>query len=116
MSDGATLHRLALALDGAVAAPHFDRTAFKVKRTFMTLSADRLTANLKFAPDEQALKCTVLSEAFSPVPNAWVNKAGRSATYQSSMTMISLMHWRAWRHAPADTSEKVIATVSLCFT
>ncbi len=40
MSDAATLRRLALALDGVSAAPHFDRTTFKVKRTFVTLAAD----------------------------------------------------------------------------
>lgn len=100
MSDGATLHRLALALDGAVAAPHFDRTAFKVKRTFVTLSADRLTANFKFSPDEQVLKCTVLSEAFSPIPNAW-GQQGWTLCNLSKLNDDDLAHALeiAWRHA-----------------
>lgn len=71
MSDDTTLWRLALALDGVSSAPHFDRTAFKVKRTFVTLAADGLSANFKFSPDEQALKCAVLPRAFAPVANAW---------------------------------------------
>jgi len=32
--------RVALALDGTIEAPHFDRTAFKVRRIYATLAAD----------------------------------------------------------------------------
>lgn len=71
MAGAADLHRLALAFEGATSGPHFDRTAFKVARTFATLAADGLTANLKFTPDEQQLKCVTFPEAFAPVPNAW---------------------------------------------
>ena len=71
MADADDLARLALGFPGAAQYPHFDRTAFKARVTFATLAPDRLTANLKFAPDEQALKCAVAPEAFSPVPNAW---------------------------------------------
>jgi len=46
MTDSVTLSRIALNLPGAVSAPHFDRTAFKVKRIFATLAADGLSANL----------------------------------------------------------------------
>lgn len=53
MTDGSTLRQLALALDGVEAAPHFERTAFKVKRIFVTLAADGRTANFKFTPDER---------------------------------------------------------------
>jgi YjbR len=60
-----------LSLEGASEAPHFDRAAFRVARTFATLAADRQTANLKFTPDEQALKCEVAADAFSPILNAW---------------------------------------------
>ncbi len=71
MADAEDLIRLALGLPGAAAYPHFDRLAFKARVTFATLSADRLTANLKFSPDEQALKCEVAPDAFSRLPNAW---------------------------------------------
>jgi hypothetical protein len=71
MADADDLIRLALSFPGASQYPHFDRIAFKARVTFATLAPDRLTANLKLKPDEQALKCEVAAEAFSPVPNAW---------------------------------------------
>ena len=55
----------------AAGGTHFDRTAFKVARIYATLAPDRRTANFKFAPDEQALKCTVAPDAFMPIQNAW---------------------------------------------
>ncbi len=57
MATGKDLRRLALALEGTSEAPHFDRTAFKVARTYVTLSSDGRSANFKFTPDEQEFKC-----------------------------------------------------------
>jgi hypothetical protein len=71
------LRRIALSLDGTSEAPHFDRTAFKVRRIYATLAGDGKTANLMFAPEQQALKCLVAPDAFSALPNAW---AARGAT------------------------------------
>ena len=71
MADAEDLRRIAVALPGVGEYPHFDRVAFKARVTFATLAPDGQTANLKFTPDEQALKCTVASDAFSPLPNAW---------------------------------------------
>jgi hypothetical protein len=71
MADADAFIRLAVSFPGAAQYPHFDRIAFKARVTFATLAPDRLTANLKLAPDEQALKCEVAPEAFSPLPNAW---------------------------------------------
>jgi hypothetical protein len=71
LADADDLTRLALALPGVAQYPHFDRIAFKARVTFATLAPDRLSANLKFAPDEQALKCEVAPDAFSALPNAW---------------------------------------------
>jgi len=65
------LRRLALALPGVEEYPHFDRRAFKARVTFVTLAPDGLSANFKFAPDEQALKTIVAPDAFSALPNAW---------------------------------------------
>ena len=62
---------IALALEGTVQAPHFDRQAFKVRRTYATLAADRQSANLAFTPDEQEFRCMMNPAAFRPVPNAW---------------------------------------------
>ena len=71
MADAEDLIRLALALPGVTKHPHFDRIAFKARVTFATLAPDRQTANLKFTPDLQTLKCEVAPDAFSPVANAW---------------------------------------------
>jgi len=71
MVDRAEFVRLALALEGTTSAPHFDRTAFKVVRTYATLAADGLSINLKLTPDEQQLKCLTAPDCFTPVPNAW---------------------------------------------
>ncbi|MGD9769345.1 MAG: hypothetical protein AB7U62_17055 [Pseudolabrys sp.] len=45
MATAAQLRKIALSLDGTTEAPHFDRAAFKVKRIYVTLAADRKTAN-----------------------------------------------------------------------
>ncbi len=71
MATADDLRRLALALPGVAEYPHFDRRAFKARVTFVTLAPDGLTANFKFAPDEQALKVAVAPDAFAPIPNAW---------------------------------------------
>src|SRR5271157_5542227 len=71
MADAADFRRIALSFDGAAEYPHFDRRAFKARVTFATLAPDELTANIKFSPDEQALKCTVASDAFIALDNAW---------------------------------------------
>jgi len=53
MATARDLRRIALSLEGTTEAPHFDRTAFKVRRIYATLAADGRTANLMFTPDEQ---------------------------------------------------------------
>jgi hypothetical protein len=92
--------RIALSLEGTTSAPHFDRTAFKVARTFATLAADGMTANLKLAHDEQELKCLTAPDAFQPVPNAW----GRQGWTTARLAALSLAELEAalvmaWQHA-----------------
>jgi hypothetical protein len=100
MADAGDLRGLALALDGATAAPHVDRTAFKVKRIFATLASDGATANLKLAEDEQALKCAVAPEAFRPVPGGW-GRMGWTTVELGAVTVDELAEVLriAWRHA-----------------
>lgn len=71
MADAADLRRMALALPGTTDAPHFDRTAFRVDRIYVTLGADGRSANCKFTPDEQEFKCQLAPDIFRPVDNAW---------------------------------------------
>ncbi len=80
MATAKNLRRLALALAGVSEAPHFDRTAFRAARIFVTLAADGRSANFMFAPDEQEFKCMTAPDAFAPVPNAWGRKGATTAT------------------------------------
>ena len=108
MATAKDFRRVALSLEGTTEAPHFDRTAFKVKRIFATLAADSKTANFMFAPDEQALKCELAPDAFSVIPNAW---GARGAT-TGKLSALSIAELRdaltiAWRHAlPAKPARK----------
>jgi hypothetical protein len=100
MSTAEEFRRIALSLDGTTEAPHFDRMAFKVARIYATLASDRLTANFRFTPDEQALKCTVAPEAFTPIANAWGRQGWTTATL-AALSAAELRHAleMAWRHA-----------------
>lgn len=104
MATGEMLRSLALSLEGTIEAPHFDRAAFKVKRTYVTLAADGLTANFKFTPDEQQFKCMMLPEAFSPVPNAW-GRQGWTTGILSKLNQADLRDAleMAWKHAKPAT-------------
>src|ERR1700710_2191448 len=100
MSSSADLARIALDLPGVVQYPHFDRLAFKARVTFATLAADGLTANFKFAPDEQALKCAVAPDAFEAMNNAWGAQGwtlGRLAALSEPELAAALE--MAWRRA-----------------
>ena len=100
MADAADFRRIALALEGASEHPHFDRRAFKARVTFATLAPDELTANFKFAPDEQALKCAVAPDAFAALDNAWGRQGwtcGRLAALSEAELRAALE--MAWRHA-----------------
>ena len=74
MVDGATFTRMAMLLPETVAAPHFDRTAFKVRRIYATLAADGRSANLMFKPEEQEFKCMLAPEVFQRIDNGWGRK------------------------------------------
>jgi hypothetical protein len=79
-STAADFRRLARSLEGTTEAPHFDRAAFRVARIYATLASDGLTANFKFTPDEQELKCTVAPDAFERISNAWGRQGWTAAT------------------------------------
>lgn len=104
MASAADFRRTALSLEGTTQAPHFDRTAFKVTRIYATLAADGRTANLKFSPDEQQLKCLVGPDAFAPVPNAWGRQGWTTATLaRLSAPELKAALVMAWQHALPKT-------------
>ena len=100
MATGKDLRRVALSLQGTTEAPHFDRTAFRAKRIYVTLAADEKTANFMFSPEEQEFKCMMAPEAFVPVPNAW-GKRGATTAILSKLTIAELENAlrTAWRRA-----------------
>lgn len=100
MATGRDLRRLALALAGTSEHSHFDRTAFKVARIYVTLAADERSANFKFTPDEQEFKCMMMPDAFAPIDNAW----GRQGWTVGTLAKLSTPELEAalemaWRHA-----------------
>lgn len=80
MATSADLRRIALSLEGTTEAPHFDRTAFRVRRICVTLAGDGEAANFMFTPEQQEFKCMMAPEAFTPVPNAWGKRGATTAT------------------------------------
>lgn len=108
MATGKDLRRIALSLKGTTEAPHFDRAAFKVARIYVTLAGDGRSANFKFSPDEQELKCTVASDVFAPVPNAW-GRQGWTTADLSKLSSAELKHAlaMAWAHAVPKKKSRV---------
>ena len=107
MATAKDLRRIALSLEGTREAPHFDRTAFKAVRIYATLAADGKTANLKFTPDEQELKCLTAPEAFARIANAWGDQGWTTARL-SALSIPELKHAleMAWRHGRAPARKK----------
>jgi hypothetical protein len=100
MSTAADFRRIALSLEGTSEAPHFDRKAFKVRIIYATLAADGRTANLKFTPDEQEMKCLIAPEAFARIPNAWGRQGWTTATLSKlNNAELKLALATAWQHA-----------------
>ena len=71
MATAADVRKLALSLEGTTEHPHFDRTAFKVRRIYATLAADRKSLNLNLTPEEQEFKTLLAPEIFTPIGNKW---------------------------------------------
>lgn len=107
MATADDLRRAALALEGTVESPHFDRAAFKVARIYVTLAADGRMANFKFRPDEQQLKCLLAPAAFSPVPNAWGEQGWTTGLLAAlSEAELAAALRMAWAHAQPKTPRR----------
>jgi hypothetical protein len=102
MTSASDFTQIALALPGTTAAPHFDRTAFKVPRTYATLAADGLSANLKLKPDEQEFKVMMAPEAFAAVPGGWGRQGWTVMTLATvGRDELAAVLEMAWRHGAA---------------
>ena len=102
MSSSADLRRIALSLAGTTEAPHFDRTAFKVRRIYVTLAGDGKTANFMFTPEQQEFKFMMAPQAFALVPNSW-GKRGATTAILANLTIAELEDAlkAAWSRATA---------------
>ncbi len=107
MATAAQFRKIALSLPGTFEYPHFDRAAFKVDRTYATLAPDGKSANFRFTPDEQALKCTVAGDAFTPIANAWGRQGWTVGTLKTlSVAELKAALEMAWRHAVKEKPKK----------
>jgi hypothetical protein len=102
MATAADVRKLALSLKGTTEHPHFDRTAFKVRRIYATLAADGKSLNLNLTPEEQEFKTMLAPDVFSAIPNKW----GVSGWTTVDLKAISRAELRAvlemaWEHGRA---------------
>ncbi|MFT3987312.1 MmcQ/YjbR family DNA-binding protein [Aestuariivirga sp.] len=110
MAKAADLQRIALSLEGTEEHPHFDRAAYKARIIYVTLAPDGKSANFRFTPEDQALKCTVAPEAFSPVPGGW-GRMGYTTGLLAKLTLAELeaalrLAWEGARQKPAKRRGK----------
>jgi hypothetical protein len=102
MTSSSDFTAIAMGLKGTTAAPHFDRTAFKVRRIYATLAGDGLSANLKLTPDEQEFKVMVAPAVFAAVPGGWGRQGWtRMALTTAERDEVAAALEMAWRHGSA---------------
>jgi len=95
---GAEFRALALSLPGTGEVPHFERTAFRVRRHYATLPPDGTSANLLLTPEEQAHYAD-LSDAVRPVPNRWGDRGWTTVDLGAAETdLVRAMLRAAWLH------------------
>ena len=105
MAGANDVRRIAVALEGTTSAPHFDRTAFKVRRIYATLG-DR-SVNLKLTPEEQEFKVLMAPEIFSPIPNAWGRQGWTIADVGAiGVAELEAVLRMAWEHGRAKAPKK----------
>jgi hypothetical protein len=94
---------LALALEQASEAPHFNRTAFRTpRRIFATLAGDGVDMNFMFDHALQEFYCERAPNAFAPVAGGW----GRIGATRCVLKKVDLATFRsalAAAHARANT-------------
>lgn len=91
---------LALSLAGTTERPHFDRTAFTVRRNYATLPPDGRTANLCLDPAGQDHFISLRPDIFSKVPNKWGDRGWTQLSLAGADTDITLSALRyGWQLA-----------------
>ena len=104
MATAADVRKLALSLEGTTEHPHFDRTAFKVKRIYATLAADGKSLNLNLKPEEQEFKTMLAPEVFSAIPNKWGTSGWTTVTLKAiGRAELKAALEMAWEHGRAKS-------------
>ena len=89
-------------LEGTTAAPHADRTAFKVRRIYATLAPDGKSINVDLTPDEQAFKVMMAPGIFSQIPNGWGRRGATTVDLRTiSASELEAVLTMAWEHGRA---------------
>ena len=71
MMSPARFRELALSFPQAREKPHFEKTAFFVKKIFASLDDKGAQACLLLTPEDQAAFCGIDAAAIYPAPNKW---------------------------------------------
>jgi hypothetical protein len=104
---GHEFRALALSFAGTTHAPHFDRTAFKLQRTFATLAADGASANVLLTPEEQEHYAALQPGAFCRVLNKWGDQGWTTVTLAAvNPDLLHTALQSAWRAAQRPRSAR----------
>jgi YjbR len=91
---------IALSFEGTTEAAHFDRSAFKVYRIFVTLAANGASANVRLTPDEQEHYAGLQPNVFRRVPNKWGDQGWTSVSLADvEADLLKTVLESAWRAA-----------------
>jgi hypothetical protein len=103
MASALDLRRIALSLEGTTEAPHFDRTAFKVRRNLRDACGRR--SDRKSDADAGRAGAQMRGRAgglYARIPNAWGARGATTAKLSAlSVGELRAALTAAWRHAIA---------------
>jgi hypothetical protein len=110
----AKARKLALSLEGASEAPHFERTAFRTRRIFATLGPSGGDMNFMFDPALRDFYCEQAAEAMSPVPGGWGKNGAtrcdlKKVDEKTFLSALKAAHARASAPPKRTTSKRVKA-------
>jgi len=108
----ALFRKVALAMPGAIEAPHFESASFRVKgRIFATLHESPGKATLKLTREQQEMMTAAEPAMFQRVPNVWGDKGWtwmilKSADKKTVESAISAAHGNVTAKAPRRAAKR----------
>jgi hypothetical protein len=105
LATAADVRKLALALEGTTEHPHFERTAFKVRRIYATLARDGKSINLNLTPEEQEFKTMLAPGIYSKIANKWGSSGWTTVDLAAiGQAELKAALQMAWEHGRARSS------------